>query len=95
VKWLKIGWVRWRESLRFPGKILGARGVREADQWFWAVSVSVPDSIYDRPRSGHGVEGVDVGVKTFATRSTDDKIAGPQAHRRALRRLKIRQRAIT
>jgi putative transposase len=95
VKWPKIGWVRWRESLRFPGKILGARGVREADQWFWAVSVSVPDSIYDRPRSGHGVAGVDVGVKTFATRSTGDKIAGPQAHRRALRRLTIRQRAIT
>ncbi|MCL4494336.1 MAG: transposase [Firmicutes bacterium] len=95
VKLPKIGWVRLRESLRFPGKILGARVVREADQWFLAVSVSVPDSVYYRPRSGHGVEGVDVGVKTFATRSTGEKIAGPQAHRRALRRLKIRQRAIT
>ncbi len=50
-----------------------------------------PDSIGYRIRTGHGV---DVGVKTFATRSTGDKIAGPKAHRRALRRLKIRQRAI-
>ncbi|MCL5967392.1 MAG: helix-turn-helix domain-containing protein, partial [Firmicutes bacterium] len=46
VKLPKIGWVRLRESLRFPGKILGARVVREADQWFFAGQVSVPDSIY-------------------------------------------------
>ncbi len=95
VKLPKIGWVRLRESLRFPGKILGARVVREADQWFFAGQVSVPDSIYYRTRTGNGREGVDVGIKTFATLSTGDKIAGPQAHRRALRRLKIRQRAIT
>jgi putative transposase len=34
VKLPKIGWVRLRESLRFPGKILGARVVREADNGF-------------------------------------------------------------
>ena len=95
VKLPKIGWVRLRESLRFPGKILGARVLREADQWFFAVQVSVPDRVYYRTRTGHGVEGVDVGVKTFATVSTGEKIAGPHAHRRALRRLKMRQRAIT
>ncbi len=94
VKLPKIGWVRLRESLRFPGKILGARVVREADHWFFAVQVNVPDSVYYRTRTGQGVEGVDVGVKTFATLSTGEKITGPQAHRRALRRLKIRQRAI-
>ncbi len=81
----KIGWVRLRESLRFPGKILGARVVREADQWFFAVQVSVPDSIYYRARTGNGLEDVDVGIKTFATLSTGDKIAGPQAHLRTLR----------
>jgi putative transposase len=91
----KIGWVRLRESLRFSGNILGARVVREADQWFLAVQVSVPDSAYYRDRTGHGVEGVDVGVKTFATLSTGEKIPGPQAHRRALRRLKIRQRRLS
>jgi len=94
VKLPKIGWVRLRESLRFPGRILGARVVREADRWFLSVQVSVPDSVYHRIRTGHGLEGVDVGVKTFATLSTGEKIAGPKAHRRALRRLKIRQRAI-
>ena len=59
------------------------------------MQVNVPDSVYYRTRPGPGVEGVDVGVKTFATLSTGEKIAGPKAHRRALRRLKIRQRAIT
>ncbi|MCY0897876.1 MAG: hypothetical protein OWU33_02905 [Firmicutes bacterium] len=44
----KIGWVRSREVLRFPGKILGARVVREADHWFLAVPVSVPDAFYYR-----------------------------------------------
>jgi putative transposase len=60
-----------------------------------AVSVSVPDAVYTRSRCGDGIEGVDVGVKTFATRSTGEKITGPQAHRRALRRWKIRQRRLT
>ena len=91
VKLPKVGWVRVRESLRFPGKILGARVVCEADQWFLSVQVSVPDPVYYRPCTGHGV---DVGVKTFATLSTGKKIAGPKAHRRALRRLQMRQRAI-
>ncbi|MDA8195229.1 MAG: transposase, partial [Thermaerobacter sp.] len=91
----KIGWVRLRESLRFSGQILGARVIREADQWFFAVPVSVPDSIYYRTRTGNGLEGVDVGIKTFATLSTGEKIVGPKAHRRALHRWKIRQRAIT
>lgn len=95
VKFPKIGWVRLRESLRFSGKILGARVVREADQWFLAVPVSVPDAVYYRTRTGQGVEGVDVGVKTFATLSTGEKMTGPKAHRRALRRLKMRQRSIT
>jgi putative transposase len=57
--------------------------------------VSVPDALYDRTRTGHGIEGVDVGVKTFAALSTGAKMTGPQAHRRALRRLTIRPRRLT
>jgi len=95
VKLPKIGWVRMQEPLRWPGKILGGRVIREAEHWFFAVQVAVPDSVYYRSRTRDGVLGVDVGLKTFATLSTGEKIAGPQAHRRALRRVKIRQRAIT
>ncbi len=95
VKLPKIGWVVMQEPLRFPGKILGTRVTRQADQWFLSVQVEVSDALYYRHRTGDGIDGVDVGVKTFATLSHGEKIAGPQAHRRALRRVKMRQRAIT
>ena len=91
----KIGWVAMQETLRFPGKILGARVTRQADQWFLSIQVDVPDTLYYRQRTGHGIDGADVGVKTLATLSNGEKIAGPQAHRQALRRLTMRQRAIT
>ena len=76
VKLPKIGWMRLRESLQFPGTILGARVVRAADPWGLAVQVNVPDAVYFRTRTGPGVEGGDVGVTTFATLSTGEKIGG-------------------
>ena len=90
----KIGWVRITEPLRFSGKLLGARVTRRADQWFIAIQVEVSESDYHRPRTDNGHEGADLGVKTFATLSTGEKIHGPQALRKALRRIKMRQRAI-
>lgn len=95
VKLPKIGWVAMQETLRFPGKILGARVTRQAGQWFLSVQVDVPDTLYYRHRTGHGIDGADVGVKTFVTWSNGEKMAGRTAHRKALRRLKMRQRAIT
>ena len=58
------------------------------------MQVNGPDAVYYRTRTDPGVEGVDVGVKTVATLSTREQITGPKAHRRAVRRWKIRQRAI-
>lgn len=95
VKLPKIGWVALQETLRFSGKILGARVTRQAGQWFLSVQVDVPDTRYYRHRTGHGIDGADVGVKTFVTLSDGEKISGPKAHRKGLRRLKMRQRAIT
>lgn len=95
VKRPQIGWVALPEPLRFPGKILGARVTRQADQWFLSVQVDVPNTIYYRHRDAPGITGVDVGVKTFATLPNGEKIAGPKALRQALRRLKMRQRAIS
>ena len=90
----KIGWVRITEPLRFSGKILGARVTRRADQGFIAIQVAVSQSDYHRPRTENGQKGADVGVKTFVTLSTGEKIDGPKALRKALRRIKMRQRAI-
>ena len=61
---------------------------------FIAIQVEVSESDYHRPRTDHGHEGADLGVKTFATLSTGEKIHGPQALRKALRRIKMRQRAM-
>jgi putative transposase len=39
----KVGKVTLTETLRWPGKIMGASVSREADHWFLAVQVDVPD----------------------------------------------------
>ena len=80
-----------QDPLRFPGKILGSRITRQADQWFLSIQVDVPDIVYYCYRTGNGIDGAAMGVKIFVTLSDGEKIAGPKA----LRRLKIRQRAIT
>ena len=87
----KIGWVPLTEPLRFSGKILGARVTRRADQWFIAIQVQDSESHYHRSRTGHGYAGADVGVKTFVTLSSGEKITGPKALQKALRRIKMRQ----
>ncbi|MCL5972325.1 MAG: transposase [Firmicutes bacterium] len=91
----QIGWVSLTEPLRFSGKIMGSRVTRRAEQWFIAIQVEGSGSVYHRPRTGNGHEGADVGVKTFVTLSTAENIGGPKALRKALRRIKMRQRAIT
>jgi putative transposase len=40
-----IGWVRMREALRFKGKVLSARVVREADQWHLAVQIELAEEL--------------------------------------------------
>jgi putative transposase len=88
----KVGRVALTEGLRFPGKIMGASVTRQADHWFLAVQVEVPDEIAQRPRTGDGVLGVDLGVSAAATLSTGEKIAAPRPLRSALRRVRIRSR---
>jgi putative transposase len=88
----KVGRVALTEGLRFPGKIMGASVTRQADHWFLAVQVELPDEIAQRPRTGDGVVGVDLGVSAAATLSTGEKIVAPRPLRVALRRLRIRSR---
>lgn len=81
-----VGWVRLREQLRFAGKIVGAVVSREADRWF--VSLQVDMGGYQRPRTGEGELGVDVGLNAFATLSTGEKILAPKPLRHALGQLR-------
>lgn len=91
----KIGDVTLTEALRFSGKILGATVSRTADRWFIAVQVEVPDALFHRARMGHGVTGVDLGIKAAVTFSSGEAIEAPKPLKAALRRLKIRGRRIS
>jgi putative transposase len=88
----RVGRVTLRETLRWPGKIMGASVSREADHWFLALQVQVPDKVACLRRNSNGVTGVDLGVSAAATLSSGEKIVAPRPLKAALRRLRIRSR---
>jgi putative transposase len=81
-----------RERLRWPGRIMGASVGRQADHWYLAVQVEVPDHVARLHRTSDGITGVDLGVSAAATLSNGEKIAAPRPLAAALRRLRIRSR---
>ncbi len=91
----KVGEVAMAEAMRFDGKVLGATVSRTADCWYVAIQVEVSDQDYYRRRTGHGVVGVDLGLKALATLSTGEVIEAPKPLKRALRRLQIRSRRVS
>jgi putative transposase len=66
--------------------------LRDADHWYLAVQVDVPDHVAFLPRTRDGTTGVDLGVTTAATLSNGEKIEAPRPLSAALRRLRIRSR---
>ena len=88
----RIGKVVLAEFLRFTGKIMGACVSREADHWYLAVQVKLPEQLARLQRQGDGVVGVDLGVSAAAVLSTGEKIAAPRPLRASQRRLRIRSR---
>ena len=91
VKIPKLGWIRTRQELRFPGKILSARFTRRSNHWYLSIHVEVDDSyIYPHPCETQEVVGVDLGVRDLAVLSTEEKIEAPRILRKMedkLRRL--------
>lgn len=88
----KLGWVRMRESLRFPGRAVSLTVSRTADAWFAAITVET-DGAPARCESQAAV-GVDLGVKTLAVFSDDrPDVAGPKAMAVLLGRLRRASRA--
>jgi len=86
----KIGWVRMREPLRFDGNPLSATLSQEADRWF----ISIPVEI-DRPepvRESQATVGIDLGVSTAVTLSTEEKIDSPKPLKKLLQRLQRRSK---
>ena len=81
-----LGWVRLAEELRFEGKTLGATISRSADRWFIAVQIEIPDKPV--AASENQAVGVDLGIKSLATLSNGEEIAGPKASRACEKKLR-------
>jgi putative transposase len=88
----KVGRVALRENLRWPGKIMGASVSREADHWYLALQVDVPEQFARRHQTGDGIVGVDLGISAAVTLSSGEKVSAPRPLKAALRRLRIRSR---
>lgn len=71
---------------------MGATVSREANRWFLAVQVDVPDEVAQAARTGDGIIGIDLGVTTAATLSSGEKLTAPRPLLAALRCLRIRAR---
>ena len=75
-----------REAVRFSGTIQSTTVSLMADGWYISVLVETQDVL--QAKTNHGVVGIDLGLKTFATLSTGEFIKGPKAHRALGKRLR-------
>mgnify|MGYP001584406734 FL=1 len=92
VKIPKLGWVRTRQELRFPGKILSARFTKRAGHWYVSLQVEVSDSwVYPHRCETQAAVGIDLGVRDLAVLSTGERIEAP----RSLRKHELKLRRIS
>ncbi len=91
----KLGWVRMRESLRFPGHIVSACISRTADHWYVSITVDMHEERFPLPSENQGAVGIDLGVSNLATLSTGEVFTGPKALRRALTRQRRLSRSLS
>src|SRR6266581_3426801 len=85
----KLGWVNMAESLRFNGKVTGARITKTADWWFASITVELEDAQPDPPHPLTHAVGIDVGLNQLATLSTGEEYENQAFLKTAL--LKLRQ----
>ena len=89
IKLPKLGWVRTKQELRFPGKILSARFTKRAGHWYVSIRVEIDESwVYPHRCETQAVVGVDLGVVDLAVLSTGERIEAPRALRANERRLR-------
>lgn len=91
IKLSKIGWVKMREAVRFQGQIKSVTISRQAGRWFAAINIDTEELPHQRKNQA-GVEtvvGVDLGVNALAVLSTGERIEGPKAYQKALKRIRF------
>ena len=81
----KLGWVNMAETLRFQGKVTGARITRTADWWFVSISIELAD---EKPERRAAAVGIDVGLNRLATLSTSEGYENQAFLRTALKKLR-------
>lgn len=78
----KLGWVRTRQGLRFPGKVVAARFALRAGHWYVSVQVEVDESwAYPHRCETQAVVGVDLGLVHLAVPSEGEPTDAPRALR--------------
>ena len=94
----RIGRVRMKEELRWPGKAIRECRIREhGGRWYAGVRLEIAEEEYPH-HCGNGVLGIDLGLKTFATIAypdgTIEKVQAPEPLKRSLRSLRWSQRKL-
>lgn len=86
----KLGWLRVRETVRFPGKILSARFTLRAGHWYVSLQIEVDESwTYPNRCKTQASVGVDLGVVDLAVFSTGERVGAPRALRQLADRLRL------
>jgi len=92
IKLPKLGWIRMRESLRFPGKIISATCV--ANKWFISLNVELDQAAKScDSQASVGID--DIGVNTLATLSNGNTFEAPKPLKKFLKKLKRMQRSLS
>jgi len=90
IKLPKLGWIKTRQELRFPGKVLSARFSKQSGNWYLSVQVEVDEFwIYPNRCETQAVCGVDLGVVDLAVVSDGTSVAAPRIFRQLEKRLRM------
>jgi putative transposase len=87
IKLARIGWVKMRETVRFQGQIKSVIISKQAGHWFAAINIDTED--LPNQRKNQASVGVDLGVTTLAVLSTGERVEGPKAYQKALKRIRF------
>lgn len=90
--WLpKIGWVRMRENIRFPGKLLNPRVSKRAGHWYLSLQIEVDETRWTYPHrcETQAAVGVDLGTVDLAVLSDGMRVAAPRSYHRCEGRLRM------
>lgn len=90
----KLGWVRMREAVRFPGRIMSASIARKAGHWYVSITVAC-SRLPLLPAENQGAAGVDLGITRLATLSNGETVDGPKALRRLLASVRRLSRSLS